>query len=117
MKENKNWRVFSNCKSVRMRSSKFDTERYNQKVIIGKIEYSGTPNIDIILPTNFTVKFITPSWVKDVGEGFMLYWSCTQWGEWERLDNGNCGFVKRPLHNGTRTRGILKYKYDETCSK
>ena len=98
-----------------MRSTKFKTDDYYDFAIIGENMYSGTTQIDTILPTNFTVTFHSDDRVTD--EGFMLYWSCTQWGEWERFDNGNCGYVIRPLHNGTMSSGLLKYKYNETCSK
>ena len=113
--EDKLWPVHSDCESVRMRSTKFETEEYYDFAIIGTNLYSGTIQIDTILPTNFTVEFYSDAW--GTGGGFMLYWSCTQWGEWERLYNGNCGYVMRPLHNGTMTDGILKYKTSETCSK
>ena len=113
--EYKIWPVYSDCKSVRMRSTKFQTEEDYDYVTIGENEYSGTIEIDTILPTNFTVEFDSDEW--GTGEGFLLYWSCTQWGEWTRLDNGNCGYVRRPLHNGTRTTGMLKYKVIESCSK
>ena len=96
-----------------MRSTKFETEVEWDYVTIEEIKYSGTIEIDTILPTNFTVEFHSDSGM--TGEGFMLDWNCTQWGEWERSDT--CGYVMRPLHNGTMTTGKLKYKYNETCSK
>ena len=89
-------------------------------VTIGETEYNsrGTNQIDTILSTNFTVGYNLDGENTDViNKGFLLNWSCTQWGEWEPLDNGNCGLVKRPLDNGTMTTGRLKYKVSETCSK
>ena len=84
-------------------------------VKIGETKYTGTLQMDTILSTNFTVDFES-DWMNTY-KGFSLYWSCTEWGEWERLYNGNCDYVMRPLHNGTMTNGLLKYKRNETCSK
>ena len=95
----------------------FETEESVDVVTIGKTEYSGTLQIDTILSTNFTVAFQSDWYTDGFNKGFSLYWSCTQWGEWKRLDNGNCGYVMRPLYNGTMTTGFLKYKLSETCSK
>ena len=113
--EDKSWVVYSNCESVRMRSTKFETEELFDPVTIGENIYSGTIEIDTILPTNFTVEFYSDEW--GTGEGFLLYWSCTQWGEWTPAYNGNCEHVMRPLHNGTMTNGPMKYKRNKTCSK
>ena len=84
-------------------------------VTIGETKYTGTLQMDTILSTNFTVDFESDG--MNTYKGFSLYWSCTEWGEWERFYNGNCGYVRRPLHNGTMTTGVLKYKRNETCSK
>ena len=103
----------------------FELKSNEAFVTIGSTKYEGTVQIDTILSTNFTVAFqsgLIP--VSASGDstyvskkGILLYWSCTQWGEWEPLDNGNCGLVKRPSDNGTMTTGLLKYKVSETCSK
>ena len=103
----------------------FELKSNEAFVTIGSTKYEGTVQIDTILSTNFTVAFQSgydpgfESWDStDVfKKGILLYWSCTQWGEWEPLDNGNCGYVRRPLHNGTMTTGLMKYKVSETCSK
>ena len=81
-------------------------------------EYKGTFLIDTILFSNFTVTFQSDgSNTYGLNKGFLLSWSCTQWGEWAGLDSGNCGYVRRPLHNGTMTDGLLKYKSSDMCSK
>ena len=112
----KSWVVNSDCESVRLRSTIFQLDEawtLDDFVTIGEMEYKGTDQIDTILSTNFTVAYR----LDGDDKGFLLYWSCTQWGEWARLDNGNCGYVMGPLHNGTMTTGLLKYKASETCSK
>ena len=124
--------VNSDCKSVRMRSSIFELEEEaggffsffsmsaGDFVTIGETEYSGKLQIDTILSPNFTVAFQSDgseNYSVGFNKGFVLHWSCTQWGEWTRLKNGNCGYERRPLHNGTKTTGPLKYKFSETCSK
>ena len=53
--EDKIWPVFSNCKSVHIKSAMFKTEEGWDFVTIGDIEYSGTAQIDRIVSTNFTV--------------------------------------------------------------
>ena len=95
----------------------YDFESYfdGDFVIIDKTRYTGTLQIDIILSTNFTVAFQADPLIHM--KGFVLNWSCTQWGEWARSKDGNCGYEMRPLHNGTMTRGLLKYKSNETCGK
>ena len=59
-----------------MRSTKFETEVDYDYVTIGETKYSGTIEIDTILPSNFTVEFHSNS----VGtvEGFMLNWNCIE---------------------------------------
>ena len=130
--EKKSWVVHTDCESVRLRSSMFELElsdpgSWGDIVTIGETEYTSRGNsytslstnqIDTILSTNFTVGYNLDGVNTDViNKGFLLDWSCTQWGEWEPLDNGNCGLVKRPSDNGTMTTGPLKYKASKTCSK
>ena len=84
-------------------------------VTIDETKYAGTTKIDTILSTNFTVTFNSDS--RRTGTGFVLHWSCTQWGEWEPSRDGTCRHVRRPLQNGAMTTGRLMYKRNETCSK
>ena len=92
----------------------FLIEKPGDVVTIGETEYTGE---DTILSTNFTVAFQSDGFnTYEFNTGFLLYWSCTQWGEWTPLD-GTCSHVMRPLHNGTMTTGLLKYKRSESCSK
>ena len=92
-------------------------------VSIGGTEYKGTLQIDTILSTNFSVAFQSDGFNMDgFTKGFLLHWSCTEWGEWERSDDGTCRHVMKILPNwtspnGIMTRGFLKYKLNETCSK
>ena len=121
--EQKSWVVYTDCESVRLRSSMFELEEaepwsWGDSVTIDETRYKGTLQIDTILSSNFSVAYQLDGFNTDViDKGFLLDWSCTQWGEWTQLDNGNCGLVKRPLDNGTMTTGRLKYKVSETCSK
>ena len=68
-----------------------------------------------VIPANFTVHFSS-----DLGgtfEGFILNWSCTQWGEWNPLYDGSCRSEKRPANNGETTIGELQYKSNTICRK
>ena len=135
----KSWPVYTDCESVHMRSTMFKTpfgmswNSFKSQLEFITIDttdnsdttkYSGTRQIDIILSTNFTVSYHS---ILDRGDYihyngntekvFLLQWSCTEWGEWTPTNDGTCRHVIRPLHNGTRTKGALKYKRNETCSK
>ena len=74
--EDKIWPVYSDCESVRMISTKFETEYDWDYVTIDDSEYTGTGRLDIILPTNFTVEFYSDDSGTD--EGFTLHWNCTE---------------------------------------
>ena len=127
--EDKSWMVYSDCESVRMRSNMFELEEADawswefDSVTIGDTEYKGSLQIDKILSTNFTVTFQSDGFnMYGLNKGFWLYWSCTQWGEWVRSNDGTCRHVMKILPNwtspnGIMTRGLLKYKLNETCSK
>ena len=110
------WPINSNCETVHILSTLFKTETYWDKAIIDRIQYSGNTNINQIVSTNFTVGFLSDGSITD--EGFILNWSCTQWGEWTQSEAGICFQEKRPIINGRNTTGILKYNYkNSTCGK
>ena len=55
---------------------------------------------------------------KYTDEGFILHWSCTEWGEWTELYDGTCREGKRPVRNGTNTTGHLKFRKSmSNCGK
>ena len=107
-----NWVVYSDCESVWMKSPKFEG---NFVVIIGDISYRGEDEINTILPTNFTVAFL--SWGRASDRSFVLHWSCTEFGEWTPAIDGTCRHVQKPLHQGTSANEFWKYKLFETCGK
>ena len=69
-----------------------------------------------IVPNNFTVHF--ESGQSGTDKGFVLNWSCTQWGEWAQATDGTCNQEIRPIENGENTIGNLKYrKNNSTCGE
>ena len=91
----------------------FKTENFWDKVIIDGVHYSGDKNVNQIVSTNFTVEFLSDGSITD--EGFILNWSCTQWGEWTQLEGGICYQQRRPINNGTDTVGNFKYRKSANC--
>ena len=103
--------ILSDCHSVHIISS--STLTTNEDIIVDDIRYRSESQINQIVPTNFTISINS----NDYSSNTTLHWSCTQWGEWTSLRDGSCRCVIRPVHNGTMTRGLLKYKLNENCSK
>ena len=68
------WPVHSDCESVRMISTFFETEQWYDYVEMGDIKYNGTIEIDTVLPTNFTVTFYSDE--METAKGFVLQWDC-----------------------------------------
>ena len=112
--ENIEWPISSNCESVHIISTLFKTTWISDRVIIDGMQYTGETQINQIVPTNFTVYFVSDDY--HTAAGFVLNWTCTEWGEWTNLNDGTCTMVKRPLYNGTTTTGHLKYR-QTYCSK
>ena len=117
--EKKNWPVDSDCESVRMISTFFETEKGYDYVELGNIKYNGTIKIDTILPTNFSVYFFSDNIFP--ARGFILNWSClNQWKEWTSLDDGSCreAIGTQPPFNGADREYWTKYrKAKKPCSK
>ena len=118
--EYRTWPVYSDCESVWVRSTSFDTQYYYDTVRVGETEYSGSIQIYTVMPSNFTVIFHSDGSTRSNGNGFELEWDCLQWGEWgEWADDGTCREVMTlvPEYNGTDT-GWYKYREtNDTCSK
>ena len=81
--EDKSWMVYSDCESIQMRSTIFETQEKLDFVTFNyendhfdTTTFSGTTQIDIILPTNFTVKFHSSRWY--TYKGFILHWNCIE---------------------------------------
>ena len=111
-----NWPVNSDCETVHILSTSFKTEKTYDKLTIDGIEYSGERKVNQVLPNNFTVYY--ESDYSGTDEGFILNWSCTQWGEWTQASDWTCNQEKRPIQNGTETIGRLKYKINNSsCGK
>ena len=109
------WPINSDCETVHIISTLFKTYHSKDKVTIDGIEYYGDRKVNQIVSKNFTIYFASNLHYTD--KGFILNWSCTEWGEWNKLD-GTCNEEKRPIINGTETVGLLKYrKSNSTCSK
>ena len=117
--EERNWPVYADCKSVRMRSTTFETEESLDFVTIGKNIYSGGLKIDTILTNNFTVEFFSDD--SNTAEGFVLNWNClSQWVEWTALNDGTCreAMGAYPFYNGSNIKYRTKYrKSNQTCCK
>ena len=114
--EDLNWPVNSDCETVHILSTLFKTERNDDEVTIDEIEYSGEINVNQIVPSNFTVYFESDNY--RTYNGFILNWSCTQWGEWTQMDSdGTCNQEMRPIQNGTDAIGHLKFRKNSTCGK
>ena len=113
--ENIEWPVNSDCESVHILSTMFATVGYDKVTIDGK-EYSGKTEINQIVPTNFTVYFNSD--YSETDDGFILNWNCTNWGEWSQAKDGTCNQERRPIRNGEKTKGHLKYRNNNsTCRK
>ena len=80
---------------------------------VDELRYINERQINQIVPANFTISLKLGDYTPTTS----LQWSCTQWGEWTPSNDGTCRYVKRPLYNGTMTRGQLQYKLNQTCSK
>ena len=94
----------------------FITEDGYDNVTIDGKEYSGETEINQIVPTNFTVYFNSD--FSETHDGFILNWNCTNWGEWSQAKDGTCNQERRPIRNGEKTNGHLKYrKNNSTCRK
>ena len=117
--EDRSWPVYSDCKFVRIRSKKFETEKEYDFVTIGNIHYSGKDQIDIIHSSNFTVNFHSDK--DNTEKGFVLKWNClTQWEEWMDAADGTCREAMRlqPEYNGPDIKYRTKYrKTNKTCGK
>ena len=106
------WQVNSNCETVHIISTFFKTQTtyksigYYDKVTIDEIEYSGEQKVNQIVRSLFTIHFKSTAFGED--EGFILNWTCTEWGEWNQALDGTCTQEKRPVNNGTKTIGHLK---------
>lgn len=115
MPDIKSWPVYSDCKSVRMRSSLFQISD-DEYVKIGKTQYTDRTKIDTILSSNFTVAFqLSKSTKKKVP---VLNWTCLKLGDW--TPTGTCTEVNslQPEYNGPNIKYRTQYrKTNETCSK
>ena len=105
--------MYSDCEYVRVRSTSFHT--YFDIVTIGETKYSGSPRIDTVMPSNFTVRFQSDGW--NNGNGFELEWDCLQWGEWVNIDNCAEVMTLKPEYTGTDTRWYKYRESNDTCSK
>ena len=101
----------SDCESVHVLSS--STLTANDDVMINDMHYQSGSRINLIVPTNFTISMTSVA----LSSNTSLHWNCAQWGEWSSETDGTCRYVKRPIHNGTMTRNLVKYKLNDTCSK
>ena len=69
------WTISSNCHSVSIWSSSFDTERNFDFVTINHQQYSGTGGFTVTVPVgNVRVQFRSDGSVTKTG--FVLLWSC-----------------------------------------
>lgn len=110
-KDNKAATIMSDCDSVHVLSTR--SLMKSDHVIVGDIVYKEEKSqINQVVLTNFTISMESDS-------SIALSFNCTEWGAWKAFDNdGNCRTAKlRPLHNWKKTKGNLKYKFNETCSK
>ena len=72
-----NWTVNSNCESITIWSTLFQTESYFDTVTINHKQYSGRQTVyDVIGTPNFTVNFVSDESVTD--DGFILQWKCLE---------------------------------------
>ena len=94
------WPVSSTCQSVHIVSTLFKTEERYDIVTIDGIQYSGRVTVNQVVPTNFTVNFVSDRSITD--DGFILSWRCTELGGWN--DDSS---------NQENTEG-LKIKYEKT---
>lgn len=118
------WSVYSDCKSVRIKSTFFEIERNFDYVTIDDTKsYTGSPIIDTIGSTNFTVAFRSDYFTTK--KGFVLNWNClSQWEAWTGLGDGTCrdALGTQPPFNGGKSLSDREYwtKYrrrNKTCSK
>ena len=118
------WSVNSDCDTVHILSTFFKTHNdhagcgleFTDKLTIDGIDYFGKQQVNQIVSGDFTIYFASDATGTD--EGFVLNWSCTEWGEWTQTFDGTCRDVKRPIINGLDTIGHLKYRFsNSTCSK
>ena len=93
----------------------FKTNDYNDRLTINGIEYFENAKVNQIVPQNFIIQFISD--YNGTDEGFILNWSCTEWGEWTQVTDGTCDYERRPIINGTNVVGELDQKSNSTCSK
>ena len=110
-KEDKQSTIMSDCKSVHILSTRPLKKKEN--VFVGDIKYEReTSLINQVVSTNFTISM-------ESDDSISFHFNCTQWGEWHNFqDDGTCRTsVMRPLQNGKKSEGFIKYKFNETCRK
>lgn len=117
--EERTWPVYSNCQSVRIRSTMMKTEKKFDFITIEGTKYSGNKEIDVILASNFTVSFNSN---QDTTEkGFVLNWNClTDWEGWNPTHDGTCreAMMLKPEYLGPNLEHRTKYrKRNITCCK
>ena len=103
--------IMSDCNSVHVLSTK--ALKKTDIIIVGNRTYKGgNTQINQVVATNFTISMESHSPTS-------VRFSCTQWGAWEAFgDDGTCrSFQMRPLLNWKNTKGLLRYKLNETCGK
>ena len=73
--ENLEWPISTDCASVTITSSAFDTEATYDYVTIEDVQYSGTNPISVTVPSgNTVVRFHSDATATK--SGFVLAWSC-----------------------------------------
>ena len=98
------WRVNTDCETVYITSSLFQTENnYNDRLTIDGLEYYGIKKINQIVPKDFIIHFSSDGVGTD--DGFILSWICADfdlyWSDWKLFwSDGSCNEERRLIGNG-----------------
>ena len=105
--------INSDCETVHIISPVSTIYHNETRLTINEIIYSGETRVNQIVSKDFEIYFTS-----SVNEILILNWSCTEWGEWNQASDGSCREEMRPINNGAKTVGNIKYRNNNsTCSK